>query len=201
MGGLLELRGKKALADLDENPALVDAILERLTDTYIARLTDILPEVGPHADVICVAEGPGVGIGVEAYRSHFKRHHERILSHIRKTCSLPVIVFVTSMAPELVREIVDLGISGVGLGCSDCGPSAADVRKVCGPDIAIWGAGCSSDILAKGTPDEVREAVKRAIEAAGGPGRFIFAFGEPLVSGTTPENLLAALDEARDMKA
>lgn len=200
LGGLLELRGARATADLDENPALVDAILDRLTDTYIARLTDILPEVGPHADVVCIAEGPGEGIGVEAYRGHFKARHERILSHIRKTCGLPVVVFVTGMAPDLVGEIAGLGVDGVGLGCAERGPSAADVRAACGPDVAIWGAGCSSDILATGTPDEAREAVKRAVEAAGGPGRFVFAFGEPLGAGTKPENLMAALDAAREMK-
>ncbi|MHC4250102.1 MAG: uroporphyrinogen decarboxylase family protein [Planctomycetota bacterium] len=201
LGGLLELRGARTLADLEENPALVDAILDRLTDTYVARLTDILPEVGPHADVVCVAEGPGEGIGVDAYRGHFKARHERILSHIRKTCDVPVVVFVTGMAPELVREIAELGVDGVGLGCVKRGPLAADVRAACGPDVVIWGAGCASDVLAKGSPDDARDAVKRAVEAAGGPGRLIFAFGEPLGPGTVPENLVAALDAARAMKA
>ena len=199
LGGLLELRGKKALADLEENPALVDAVLERLTDTYIARLTDILPEVGPHADVVCVAEGPGEGIGVEAYRAHFKSRHERILSHIRQTCGLPIVVFVTGMAPELVCEIAGLGVEGVGLGCTR-GLSAGEVRAACGPDVTLWGVGCPSDVLAKGTPDEARDVVKRAVEAAGGPARLIFAFGEPLGPGTSPENLIAALDAARAMK-
>jgi len=201
MGGLLELRGAKALADLDTNPSVVDAILDRLTDTYIARLTDILPEVGPHADVICIAEGPGEGIGVESYRRHFKRCHERILSHIRTTCDLPVVACVRGIAAELVCEIAGLGVDGVGLGCAGAGPIAADIRKACGPEMTIWGAGCSNDILTQGTPDKARDAVKRAVEAAGGPGRLVFAFGEPLGPGTRPDNLMAALDAARDIKS
>ena len=199
LGGLLELRGAGALADLEKNPALVDAILDRLADTYIARLTDILPEVSPHADVVCVAEGPGEGVGVEAYRRHFKPRHERILSHIGKTCGLPVVVFVQGMSAELVREIVELGVDGVGLGCADNGPPAAEVRAACGPDVVIWGVGCSSEILATGSPDDARDAVKRAVEAAGGPGRLVFAFGEPLASGTVPANLVAALDAVREL--
>lgn len=199
LGGLRCLRGERARSDLEDAPELVSVILERLADTYVARLTDILPEVAPHADVVCVAEGPAGGVTREAYRRHFRRHHERILAHVRTTCGLPIVVFVQETDPAVVREIVELGVDGVGLG-SPRGPSAGEVRAAVGPSVALWGTGLGASVLETGTPADVRAEVVRAVEAAGGPERLVFSFGEALPAGTRHENLLAAVEAAREIR-
>ena len=200
IGGAMELRGEKLLADLDENGALVDALLERLADTYVARLTDILPEVAPHADVVCISEGPGGGVGPEAYRRHFRHHQERIFTHVKKTSGLPLVVMLQGVEAALARDFVEIGADAIGVGCARGGPAVAEVRAACGPEVPLWGVGCAAQILVTGAPGDARVEVARFVEAAGGPERLVFAFGGPLPPGASHENLLAALDTARSMK-
>lgn len=196
IGGALCLRGEAFLRDLEENPPLADTILGRLADAYVARLTDILPEVLGTADAICICEGPAGGLSVEAYRKHIRRHHERIFAHIKKTSALPLIVALHDVEPVLARELIELGADAVAFAAGRHPPD----RSVLGPDVVLWGPGLGTDILTKGTPASAQEAFKRRVEACGGPARLIFAFGEPLPPGTQAENLLAVLETAKELR-
>ena len=200
IGGAFELRGERLLADLEESPALVEALLERLADTYVARLTDVLPEVAPHADLVCLTEGPAEGVDAGAYRRHFRRHHERIFAHIKKTSGLPLVVMLRDVDAAIAPEFLELGADGIGIGCARTGPTAAEVRAACGPEVVLWGLGCAAEVLVSGTPGDACVEVAKLVESVGGPERLVFAFGEPLPAGTKHENLLAALETARSMR-
>jgi uroporphyrinogen decarboxylase len=223
MGGAFELRGHRLLGDLDEDEGVVPAILDRLADAYVARLTDVLPEVGPHADLVCLLEGPAPELKATAFNRLFRPRLERVLTHIRSTSGLPVVVMLRGVAPEVAREVAQLGVEGVGLGLPADGSSAGlrravaataaqaggegvdplafvrAMRSACGEGVTLWGAGCPASVLTRADPEGAREAVKRHVEAAGGPGRLVFAFGEPLPPGTRLDTLLAALDAAREL--
>jgi len=205
VGGALALRGEAFLGDLDANPAVADAILGRLADAYVARLTDVLPEVVGAADVVCVTEGPTEGLGVDLYRRRVRRHHERLFAHIRKTSGLPIVLALSGVEPALARELVELGADAVAPAAAEEGASRpvaslSDWRSELGRDVTLWGVGCRASILKSLEPAAVREEVRRAVDSAGGPARLVFAFPEPLPPGTRAENLLAAVEAAREMR-
>ena len=97
-------------------------------------------------------------------------------------------------------DVSVLGADGIGIGCARKGPTAAEVRAACGPEVVLWGLGCAAKTLVSGTPGDACVEVAKLVEAAGGPERLVFAFGEPLPAGTKHENLLAALETARSMR-
>jgi hypothetical protein len=200
IGGARVLRGEAIFGDMEERPEVVDAILGRLTDAYVARLTDLLPEVAPHADVVCVAEGPSDTLTLEQYREFIRPHHERLYTHIKKTSGLPLVVFTKGLPVEIIRELVELGADGIGFAAFPTTATPAEVRACVGQDVVLWGVGAKADFLKKGKPRAMRAEVERLVEAAGGPERLVFALAEPVPAAAKPENVVAALEAAREIK-
>ena len=201
IGGARVLRGEEIFRDMVERPELVGAILGRLTDAYIARLTDLLPEAAPHSDVVCVAEGPSDRLTLEQYRTFFRPHHERLYRHIKKTSGLPLVVFTKGLPAEIIRELVDVGADGVGFVSFPSTATPAEVREAVGDDVALWGVGAGAAFLKDGRPETMRAEVERLVESAGGPRRLVFALSEPVPAGARPENVVAALEAVREMVA
>jgi hypothetical protein len=198
VGGAAILRGKdKFLADLAGNTPLADSVLSRLTDACIARLTDLLPEVAGSADAICLSEGPCEGLTAALYKRHVQRHHERIFSFIKNTTSLPLIVGVRGLKPDVSAAMAGLGLDCLQIHASD-GPSALKKFRKVGPtDVPIWGTPLGTDVLAKSTAKDLRAKIRRAVESAG-PG-FVFSFGESLPPTTEAGLLTDALGIVREM--
>jgi uroporphyrinogen decarboxylase len=67
-----------------------------------------------------------------------------------------------------------------------------------GGRIVFWGGGCETQqVLPLGTPAQVREHVRRNIEAFGaGPGGFVFAQVHNIQPNVPVENVIAMLDAA-----
>jgi len=198
-GGAWVLRGEeRILADVESAPAVADAILERLANATVARLTDVLPDVAVHADAVCISEGPCPGLTLEAYRSRIRPHHERILSYIRSTTAKPIVAVVRGLSIEVIRDMLELGIDAVAPMLSPGTPTVTELREGCGPDVPLWGAGIDPKALLARKPKDVRKTVKKALEAIGG--NCIFAFGNLVLPETSGDNVRAALEAARKFR-
>jgi len=74
----------------------------------------------------------------------------------------------------------------------------AEMRKLVGPEVTLLGNIPPRDVLAAGTPEEVRMCVVAMKQALGGDySRVIFSCGGGLPPGVPSENIRAFLDEAR----
>jgi uroporphyrinogen decarboxylase len=199
IGGARVLRGEEIFRDMEERPEVADAILGRLTDAYVARLTDLLPEAAPHADVVCVAEGPSDRLTLEQYRAFFRPHHERLYTHIKKTSGLPLVVFTKGLPAEIIRELIELGVDGIGFVSFPSTATPAEVREVAGEDVALWGVGAGSAFLKEGRPETMGAEVERLVESAGGLRGLVFALSEPVPAGALSENVVAVVEAAREL--
>jgi uroporphyrinogen decarboxylase len=66
------------------------------------------------------------------------------------------------------------------------------LKKEFGKDLTFWGGGVDTQhILPHGTPQEVREEVKRRIEDLASGGGFIFASIHNIQADVPPENIIA----------
>jgi uroporphyrinogen decarboxylase len=193
--GASTLRGPERFAeDLASGNAIAGAVLGRLADACIARLADVLPEVAPYADLICFVEGPCPGLSVDTYRSLVRPHHARVLSFIKKTAALPVVIAAAGLSAEVIREILELGVDCVAVARGEKTPSPSEIRAACGP-IPLWGVGLGAHPLLAGPPEAAAEAVRRAIDKAGGT--CIFGFDGLIGPDARADSLEAALDAAR----
>jgi uroporphyrinogen decarboxylase len=71
------------------------------------------------------------------------------------------------------------------------------IKKEFGRHISIWGGGCdSSSTLPFGTPEQVREEVRRNIGELAAGGGFVFAPIHHIESEVPTENILAMYEAA-----
>jgi uroporphyrinogen decarboxylase len=70
----------------------------------------------------------------------------------------------------------------------------ADVRQKCG--VGVMG-NVSVDLLARGTPDEVRAATEKLLAELAPGGRFILSSGNSISSAVRPENFMAMIETVR----
>ncbi len=75
----------------------------------------------------------------------------------------------------------------------------ASLKQEFGRDLVFWGAGVDThSVLDKGSPAQVREDVRRRVEALAPGGGWIWASIHNMLSNVRPENILAAVDAAHD---
>lgn len=129
--------------------------------------------------------------------------------------SLPTIQRVTRMCrqagiPSMLhscgreRELVGIFASETELDCvnpleappmGDC--DLAEVKREYGGRIALMGNLHTTSVMLHGTPEDVREASRQAIDAAGAGGGFILSTGDQCGRDTPLENIFAMVETAR----
>jgi uroporphyrinogen decarboxylase len=73
---------------------------------------------------------------------------------------------------------------------------AEKLKREFGADVTFWGSGCDTHILGSGTPEQVREDVKRRIDILAKDGGFVFNPIHNILANVPPENIIAMYDTA-----
>jgi len=73
----------------------------------------------------------------------------------------------------------------------------AEVKKTRGHQISLMGNLHTTDVMLRGTPDQVRDAARRAIDDAAAGGGFILSTGDQCPRDTPDANLFALVEAAR----
>ena len=77
----------------------------------------------------------------------------------------------------------------------------ARLKKEFGNDISFWGGGCDTQyVLPFGTPDEVRDEVKKRINDLAEGGGFIFSAIHNIQDGVPPENIMAMFETFEEFR-
>jgi uroporphyrinogen decarboxylase len=119
------------------------------------------------------------------------------LPYLRELYDIDVTVkFFHNDAPcaKSIKYYPEIGINLYNPGIQT---SLTDMRQLSGNRLTILGNVPPRDVLAKGTPNDVRAAVKRLLAEAKDRLRIILSCGGGLPPGVTTENLQAFLEEAR----
>jgi uroporphyrinogen decarboxylase len=98
----------------------------------------------------------------------------------------------------LVEGWIDAGIDGLDPIDPGAGLTLAAMKRAYGDRIALKGNIDCVNTLCTGTPEEVREEVRRAI-ADGGPGGLILSSSNTIHRGVRPENYRAMLKALQDL--
>ena len=104
----------------------------------------------------------------------------------------PETELVRMMAEETDLTVIDpLEIPPMG----DC--NLADLKRRFGHKLVLKGNLHTTEVMLRGTPDDVRRAARGAIDDAAAGGRFILSTGDQCGRDTPHENLRAMIDTAR----
>ena len=133
---------------------------------------------------------------------------------IARELSLPTIKKLTRMAREAgvptmlhscgkERELVRWCAEETDLNCinpleippmGDC--DLAEVKRAHGEKLALMGNLHTTDVMLRGTPQDVEDAARRAIDAAGAGGGFILSTGDQCGRDTPYENIFRLVEAA-----
>jgi [methyl-Co(III) methanol-specific corrinoid protein]:coenzyme M methyltransferase len=153
-GQLVDLSdlGKSAL----KRQELLNGILEKLTDVLI-KIISIYKEAG--ADYITVREmgaGPDI-LSPNVFNKLIRPHLERLIASIGS----PKVLHMCGSTNEIVEELIACKADALSVeGKNDI----VRTRKLAGPGALIFGDIDSFGVLSQGTTEDVRSAVKKAVD-------------------------------------
>jgi len=203
--GLFEMhqriRGmEKAMLDPFMYPLNSDKLIGKLADLKIAFWDALLEEMGDVVDV--VGEGDDYGtqqsqlIAPEQFREFYKTHFHRVLSFIKwKRPELKIMFHSCGNVRPIIPDLIEMGVDILNpVHVTAAGMDAVQLKKDFGKDLVFWGGGVDTQhILPSGSPDQVKEDVKRNLDALAPGGGYVFSTIHNIQAEVPPENIEAML--------
>jgi uroporphyrinogen decarboxylase len=208
--GMLEmgqwLRGyDNFFCDLAADRALAEALCDHIVRLKLAYWERALDEVGDLVDVIQEGDDYGGQRGLQVHpdlwRQVFKPRLRTLLSGIRQRAPHAKLFFhscgaVGYILPDLIEVGVDI-LNPVQVAAA--GMDSAELKREFGDDLVFWGGGVDTQyVLPSGTPQQVRDEVRRRVDHLAPGGGFVFAAVHNIQGDVPAANILAlrdALDE------
>ena len=192
------LRGyEQYYVDLAVNRAYAAYMLDRLVDFKCAFWERALEEVGDLVDVVIEADDlagqHALLISPETYRTLIKPRHRRLFSFIKAQAPVKLFFHSCGAVRPLIPDFIDAGIDILNpVQISAAGMDLRELKQVFGQDLVFWGGGVDTQsVLCAGTPEEVKQDVRRNIEALAPGGGFVFAAVHDIQADVPSENIVA----------
>jgi uroporphyrinogen decarboxylase len=194
------------LMDLVADQANVERLLDALLELHYQTLDKTLEAVGDLIDIIRFGDDLGMDSGPlmspDTYRAIFKPRHAALNAYVHERSNVKTLLHscgsIHALLPDLIEAGVDI-INPVQISARDMEPER--LKRDFGADITFWGGGADTrKVLPKGTPDEVKDHVRRNIEAFAPGGGFVFVPAHNMLPDVPPQNIEAmfeAIDEYR----
>lgn len=141
---------------------------------------------------LCSTKGPMLSPAM--YREFCLPAFKSRIANIKKTNGAQIIFHSCGNSRAILDQFIEAGVEVLQSIQAIPEMWVGDLKRDFGKDLILWG-GVPVDELILGTPDSVRKAVRRAMEAAAPGGGFILGPSHSVAYGTKYENFMAMLDE------
>jgi uroporphyrinogen decarboxylase len=195
------LRGyEEFYIDLARNQQWVMYMLDRLVEFKCAFWERALCEIGDLVDVVIEADDLGAQhsllMSPATYREVIKPGHSRLFRFIKEQAPVRIFYHTCGAVRALIPDLIDAGIDILNpVQLSAVGMDPLELKQAFGRDLVFWGGGIDTQrVLGTGTAEEIREHVKRNIEALAPGGGFVFAAVHDIQANVPPENIMAMWD-------
>ncbi len=196
------LRGHDALLmDMAGNEEFFTALLSKLKGLVIPYLRALLEEVGPWIDVLVTGDDLGMTdramISQRSYRRLLKPHHAELLGAIKQGMAGKIFFHscgnVYALLPDLAEVGVDL-LNPVQVSAGELGETAR-LKREFGGRLSFCGGIDTRWALPYGTPQDVRQEVRRRIRDLAPGGGYIAAAVHCIQPDVPPENIVTMCEE------
>lgn len=191
------------LTDFLERPDIAEALMRLHADYWLEYWRPVIERIGHMLDVIWVSDDLGSQHGLiiseETYRRMVKPLHAHLWGLMKRLAPGAKLFLHSCGAIEpLIPDFIELGVDVLNpIQVSARGMDPAALKRKYGRDIAFWGGGVDTqNVLQQGTPEQVREEVKRRIGDLAPGGGYVFAAVHDIQPGTPPCNIIAAFEAA-----
>ncbi len=188
------LRGmENLLVDMIEAPRFVDDLLDAILEYHLQILEDAL-----RYDIDGVLFGDdwgqqtGVLFGPRLWRRFIKPRIARYYA-LAHNHGKAVFIHCCGKVQELFPELIELGVDVFNPFQPDV-MDPYEMKRQYGSRLCFYGGVSVQNLLPRGTPQQIREEVRRLIQVVGQGGGFIVAPSHDMPGDIPLENLLAFID-------
>jgi uroporphyrinogen decarboxylase len=192
------LRGyEEFYVDLALNQSWAAYMIDRMVDYKCAYWERALGAIGDLVDVVIEADDlagqHALLLSPDTYRKLVKPRHRRLFTFIKEQAAVKIFLHSCGAVRPLIGDFIDAGIDILNpVQLSAAGMDLYELKAEFGRDLVFWGGGVDTQgVLGTGTPEGVREDVRRNIEALAPGGGFVFAAVHDIQANVPPENVMA----------
>ena len=191
------------LMDLVIQPSLVEAIMDGVLDVFVERAKIIMNEIGDLVDIVYVADDLGTQTGPlfspEIYRKILKPRQMKLFEAIKNKNEVKILYHSCGSVVKFIDDFVDVGVDILNpVQVTAKGMNTEDLKKKFGHKICFWGGIDTQHVLPFGTPEEVREEVKKRIDDLAASGGYVVAPVHNIRPEVPPENIIAMVEAVRE---
>jgi uroporphyrinogen decarboxylase len=165
-------------------------------------LRRLLPALKGYVQVLVVGDDLGMQSGPQLspamYREIFLGRHKRIYEYARKLSGAHLFMHNCGGVYQLIPSLIEAGVeilNPVQTSAKCMEPER--LKKEFGRDITFWGGGCDTQgTLINGTPEQVREDVRRRLDVFMPGGGYVWNQVHNVLADVPPANVVAMLDAA-----
>lgn len=191
------------LEDLLVNPTLAKALLEKVLEVVTGIISRALEEIGPYVDAVLWYDDMGFQdrcyMRPELYQRLVKPYHGKLVEAIRNKTSARVMMHSDGSIREILWDLVDIGVEVINpVQTTAKGMDSRNLKVEFGKHLSFWGAIDTQWVLPFGTPDQVKEEVKKRIQDLASEGGYVIGSCHNIQAEVPPENILAMIEAARE---
>jgi uroporphyrinogen decarboxylase len=135
-------------------------------------------------------------ISPRMYRKLLKPIHAELIRTIKSKTKAKVFFHTDGDVFDLIGDFIEIGVDVLNPIQTSAGKMAdlEGLKREYGKDLVFCGAVDTQHILPNGTPEEVRQEMKRVIDILGQDGGYMVASVHTIMNEVPPENILAMVD-------
>lgn len=188
--------------DMLTNPAFCETLIDQTLKFWMDWFRVFLDEVGDVVDVIMIGDDlagqNGPLFNPELYRQIVKPRHKHLVQTIKSRTSAKVWYHTCGACATYIPDLIDNGIdilNPVQISADHMAPAA--LKRQFGSKLTFWGGAIDAQhVLPNGTPEQIRNDVRKNLEAFKPGGGYVFNNVHNIQAGVPPENILALYDAA-----
>lgn len=208
-GGILEMAASMRghtnfFMDMAGNVELAEAILDLVTDFFVAYYEEALSAAGDNIDIVFFGDDYGMQSGMimspALWRKMIKPRLARLIQKIK---SFPNIRYqhhsCGGIAP-IIPDLIEIGVDILNpLQPSAKGMDLPHIKQLYGKNLIFHGAIDQQGTLPHGNSEQVRQEVKARVRDLAPGGGYIVAVSPNIQADVPPENILALYQSVREL--
>lgn len=200
---MMYLRGmEQTYVDLAWNPELVHAIVGHIREYFLEYNRRVFEAAGDVIDIFMMGDDFGTQTGpmmsLETWRRYFRDGFRRYIE-LAHRYGIKVMHHTCGSVVALIPDFIDCGLDILqSLQPQAAGMDLAAIKREFGRDICLHGALDIQGRLVDGTPDDVREMVRRTLHAGKPGGGYIACTAHNIPPETPTDNIWALFAACRE---
>jgi uroporphyrinogen decarboxylase len=188
------------LEKLLTDPLVIETLVDRMLQYWLEFFDSYLDAVGDYVEMIWMGDDWGTQIGPimppKLFQKIFLPRYRQFCTFVKSRAPVKIALHSCGSIDWALDDLVSAGIDVVhplqGDARSMNDPHA--LKRRFGKQLVFYSNLCNQTILPYGSPDQVREDVRRKIEALAPGGGYIMSAGHNIQADVKPENILALFD-------